>query len=200
MFSKLYYERYAAITIADFFSLNIENFKNKEMPDIQNEVDSIGVEVTQAITQHEGYVSKIRSKLFNKGHTGQEKQKIIESQYKKFNGGIMLINEIALISDYKHLRDTFESLKTTEKALIKKSGKYEIYKKFDKNYLYIFLENASFLESEIKEFLNKQINDTLYDGILLNTIDKLYFCNQESFSFKFYESDELIRFKSWAKL
>ena len=67
MFSKLYYERYAAITIADFFSLNIENFKNKEMPDIQNEVDSIGVEVTRSITSHEGYVSQIPRKYFNKG-------------------------------------------------------------------------------------------------------------------------------------
>lgn len=81
-YDKEYYESYALLIVSDLLGIDIENFdKYADRPDIQNKIDSIGIEVTRSITDHEGYIVALSNKHFGLGKSG----KVIQEEILEIN-------------------------------------------------------------------------------------------------------------------
>ena len=57
--NKRFYEKYANASLKFFYGENHKNFVLAESPDLQNEKDNIGVEVTRGISEYEGRLSRL---------------------------------------------------------------------------------------------------------------------------------------------
>lgn len=180
LFDKRYFEKYALLTIADCLNLNRNDFKIQDKPDIQNDVDSIGIEVTRAITQHQGFTIALANKHFGKGKSGIAIKKEIEGKHPDFKGSVTIIDEdIAVISPSKGMTDTQDHLIVAREAILDKEIKRKDYKVFDKNYLYLFLETSIFGEDEIAAFISDLAKEVTFDGFYINCIDKIFFYEYE---------------------
>lgn len=180
-------EVYALLTIADILKLNPNDFVVSDKPDIQNHKDSIGIEVTRAITKHQGYTINLANDFFSVRKKKQNKvfeaKKYIEEEYPNFEGNISIINgNIAAISPSKGYTFSENRLIEAKNAIIKKEENKENYKLFDKNYLYLFLYTTIFEKDEIEELLDIMIPLMSYDGIFINCIDRIYFHEIKDFS------------------
>ena len=179
-FNKNYYEKYALLTIVDCLKLNLNNFRLSDKPDIRNDVDSIGIEVTRAITTHQGYTNALSSKYFGKGKSGSSIKEKIEEEHPNFKGYVGLIDgETVFISSSKGLTDTQNRLNVAKQSILDKERKRHSYKLFDRNYLYVFLGTAIFSEYEITDFLSDLAKEVKFDGIFMNCIDKIGFHKPE---------------------
>lgn len=175
-FNKAYYEKYALLTIADCLHLNADNFRILDKPDLQNDMDSIGVEVTRAITQNEGFTIALTNKHFGKGKSGKSIKQEIENEFPVFNGNVMVISgDIAAISPSKGMVDTQNHLVVAENSILEKLRKFKGYKLFSKNYLYLFLETSIFEDDEIHNFVERLTLKTKFEGFLINCIDKIHY-------------------------
>lgn len=175
-YDKIYFEKYALLSIVDCLQLDLENFQLLDKPDLQNDTDSIGVEVTRAITQHVGFTNALTNKHFGKGKSGKLIKQEIEKMFPDFKGSVMVIpGDIATISSSKGMDDTQNRLVVAENSIMEKSSKLKDYKLFNKNYLYLFLETSIFEDDEIQSFTNRISQVTKFDGFLINCIDKIHF-------------------------
>lgn len=191
-YDKQYYERYALLTICDILKINVENFENSsDQPDLQNNFDSIGIEVTRAITDHEGYTNALSNKHFGQNKSGKAIKEEILASKQIFKGSIFVMdNDVAVISPSKGLTDFNSHLETARRSIDIKSEKQKSYKKFKKNYLYLFLGHSLFSKKMINEFLSNEIQKTNFDGIMINCIDRIYFLEKSKFKvFKINENE-----------
>ena len=123
-YDKIYFEKYALLSIVDCLQLDLENFQLLDKPDLQNDTDSIGVEVTRAITQHVGFTNALTNKHFGKGKSGKLIKQEIEKMFPDFKGSVMVIpGDIATISSSKGMDDTQNRLVVAENSIMEKSSK-----------------------------------------------------------------------------
>lgn len=189
------YEEYLAKEIVEK-NFNFGKFNvNNEKPDLQNSIDNIGIEVTQATFKNNEEmkfrVGHIDVKSRNKDgsvkefYTKDERNKKIEKFKKDYNKNnkticnfVEIDNSISLIgihSTQEAWRKVFEPL--IIKAFEAKIEKLQTYKKFNNNGVFIFTE--MFLKEEhLKHFYDvfKQLSENfkkekklIYDFIILNS-------------------------------
>ena len=66
MYNKNFYEKYALASMKFFYGKDLKNFVHSECPDLQNEENSIGVEVTRGISEYEGKFSRLAIECMEK--------------------------------------------------------------------------------------------------------------------------------------
>ncbi|MEG0409071.1 MAG: hypothetical protein RR623_09370 [Bacilli bacterium] len=175
--SKKQYEEYARLIVSDYFNLKIDNFILKERPDIHNEIESIGIEITRAISDREGHAYSLMNKYFGKGYNGGEILDEI-SKDSKFKGEVENHNGIASISAYKSF-DYLKKIDTLRYRIDEKRKKFVEYTHFDRNVLLIHFDTLYFPD-DICTILREEIEKGPFDSIFILTYDELFYATKLS--------------------
>ena len=210
-YDKKYFEEYAKQSLAFFLNEKMDNFltTGTERPDLQNPSDSIGIEVTQAISEHEAMSNNLCNRFFGKGLSGDDIKNEISKNPKywnKFKGNITSIGKTAAVSPTCGLVDFKEHLNKISFCIeknLKKINKANHYNIFKSNYLYIFSHNSLIDKDDIERLFPelKTLQDyspIKYDAYMINCINKIYIIYSNNFRISLHEyNDEDLRgFKS----
>lgn len=182
--TKKYYEAYAKISLIDIYNKKLKSAKttDKESPDIQDDLNNIGIEVTRSSSKIKCIVDSISNNLFNKGYKLDELKSIINKNYKSFNGNIGQIDNINYISPHKGLINNSTILKNIKNSIIKKSKLfYDHYKIYNENDLYIFTGDSTLNICDIQEIIDNLQNAKIpFNKIFINCIDKIFIWDKDS--------------------
>ena len=204
MYNKIFFERYAKASLEFFYKEKIVNFIQGESPDLQNEVDNIGIEVTRGISQYEGKVSRLESECMSQNlHLEQRFSRANRMFRKNFlgviheSGGFVITDPENGDNSYEiHIRQILGKIK------IKIEKLHKLYKKYDWNCLYIFSEYP--LKPKqlwvLADILNGE-NLIDYDLYFINAVDCTYVINaRDGFNYTChkYSASELCNFTDYA--
>lgn len=180
-YNKDYFEVYAMLTLSQHYKIDKAKFHtNVEKPDIQNYFDSIGIEVTRAITNHIGFTNSLINKYSDNGISGEKMRKEINREYPDFKGEVYVSeDDVASVFYTKELENLEDYLFTAKKAVKEKSRKYKSYVKFDKNLLYVYIPTSLFSKDKISDFFLEVRHFLVFDGLIINCINKIFFCEGE---------------------
>lgn len=200
--SNDYYEAYAKISLIDIYNKKLISSKviGVESPDIQDDINDIGIEVTRSSTNEECITDSISNTFFNKGYTLDELKSNIDKKFKSFKGTVGRIDNYNYISSSVGLVDTniiFDKIKT---QIIIKSEKFNNhYKKFKENDLYIFCGDSILNICDVQMIMNDLKNiEFPFDNIFINGIDKIFICNKNTIITKNINYNKLKYYKSAA--
>jgi hypothetical protein len=152
-YPKAYFEWYAYYSLESWLGDRYRNCHKSEAPDFQNYIDSLGIEVTRAMTPEEGFTW-----FFANENIGRDKNKIPKELLDRFRGQIYFDhnNRMKMISKNRGLLSTRKDILIVIDAVETKLHK------LNKNYK-VFSTNALYIFSPLKkEFINnviKRIND-----------------------------------------
>ena len=156
-----YKEEFDAIKSLDFyFKEMLGNFIKKDSPDFWNDIDNIGIEVTQS--NYDGEQTKILQQLHGKNYTYEQAHQVLRSydKYNKFKGTLGRITPDSndfYTSPTKGMVNTYSYFDNILEVITHKTQKLQTYKFFETNFLYI-LDFGFMLE-------DFDINDYLLPGI-----------------------------------
>lgn len=188
--TKEFYENYSIISLIDKYKHNLKYIYlyslETESPDWQSCEMDIGIEVTQAIEEMEGYELSVIRQVFGKGFTPQvAKQKIDKLSNGKMTNKVSEFNGLTIYSYHDGLFNTdilrVKILDSIQRKIIKLNKNFKIFKK---NWLYIFA-GTSIINIEdilkIKEgyFEIKKLYDVNFDKIFINALDSIYLIELE---------------------
>lgn len=200
--TKEYYEAYAKISLIDIYNKNLTSSKtiNKESPDIQDDINDIGIEVTQSATNEECISNSIANNLFHKNYNLDELKNEIAKKYKTFNGYIGRVQNCNYVSPYKGLVSTSKFCERIKNRIIEKSKLFhDHYKKYSENDLYIFTGNSLLNIQDIQETINDLKDFKIpFNNIFINCLDKIFICNKNNIIQKNIDADKLKYYKSEA--
>ena len=200
--TKEYYEAYAKISLIDIYNKKLISAKTigKESPDIQDDLNNIGIEVTRSSSNAECMTDAITNNLFNKGYKLDELKSLINKKYKSFNGSIGQIDNFNYISPYKGLISTSTTIENIKNRIIEKSKLfYDHYKIYNENDLYVFTGNSTLNICDIQEVIDNLQNIKIpFDKIFINCIDKIFILNKNDIVQKNINTEALRNYKSEA--
>lgn len=181
------YDEYALQMVALILDYDVKDFQLKDKPDIQNDVDSIGVEVTRGIDSRRGWAQSIAQRYLGKrrkGKSSQEIKQIIEQNEAKFlvQGNVMFTSdEMLLVSPTHGSTNSSERLNCASDIIKVKSEKLKNYAQFERNCLYLFLETAIFSKCEIQVWLKEFFTEPVFDIIFIDCFNFIYFHDRNQF-------------------
>lgn len=185
--NKRFYEKYANASLKFFYGENHKNFVLSESPDLQNEKDNIGVEVTRGISEYEGRLSRLANECMEQNLPLDKRVTRANKMFRKNFLGMFHENLGFVIADPSNSSDCGEIhvRHILEKIKIKTDKLENLYKKFDWNCLYVFAEYP--LKSRhiwiLTDLLSaEQLHK--YDIYFINALDRLYIINSRK-EFKF---------------
>ena len=188
--NKKYSEEYARLTL-QFCGFNKDNFENINKPDLQNNIDGIGIEVTQAISSDEGYFINICNKYFGKNMSPKEFKQKADVKSDKFKGVVFDNPGPLTISRLSYSRG--DSIEIIRERIIEKINLSEKYKKFQNLGLYIFaLYVWPSQEIEMKKEIYK-INICPFNFVIIMTSFNMFIFKDSKFeSFKINDDERII--------
>lgn len=189
MYDKNYYEEYARLTLEDIFPYDLANFSHADKPDIQNKIDSIGIEVTRAECS-----SLIQTSQYAKRFHGEKpSRKVID----RFHGEFFF-NKKGIVIGHSPSKG-FITPCTVEQivfALKGKKKKCPSYEQFSKMGVYFFTSLFEINDQEIQEL--KALDISPYDFIIVNSGNLIYMIENHQIR-QVNVSKKLAKFKSAAK-
>ena len=140
--NKRFYEKYANASLKFFYGENHENFVLSESPDLQNEKDNIGVEVTRGISEYEGRLSRLANECMEQNLPLDKRVTRANKMFRKNFLGMVHENLGFVIADPENGHDCGELhvRQIIEKIKIKTDKLQNLYKQFEWNCLYVFAE------------------------------------------------------------
>lgn len=204
MYDKEFYEKYALASLKFFYEDKYNNFFLSECPDIQNDIDSIGIEVTRGISEYEGKFSRLSFECMEKNLPLDQRFFRANRMFRKNFLGVMHENNAFFIADPQNGEDSYELhiKKIIEKIKIKIEKLNKLYKKFDWNCLYVFSEYPlKFRHIWVLADLMNADSLNNYDVYFVNALDRLYVINaRDNFNFtkRKYSASELCDFTDFA--
>ena len=187
MYDKEFYEKYALASLKFFYEERHQNFYLSECPDIQNEKDNIGIEVTRGISEYSGKFSRLYQECIENNLPLEQRFTRANRMFRKNFLGVIHENNAFVIADPQNGEDYSELhiREIVEKVKIKTEKFEKLYKKFEWNCLYIFSEYP--LKSKhiwiLADLLNAE-NLTKYDLYFINALDRIYVINsRDNFNF-----------------
>ena len=200
MYDKEFYEKYARASLEFFYGEKLKKFVLAECPDLQNDTDNIGVEVTRGISQYVGKMSRLANECMENNLTFDQKISRANRMFRKNFLGIIHESGAFVIADPQNGVDSYEIhiREIVEKIKIKVEKLDKLYKKFETNCLYVFTEYP--LKSKqiwvLADLMNAE-NLSQYDIYFINALDRVYVINAKD-NFKFtkykYSAAELCGF------
>lgn len=196
-YTKKYFERYARLSLQYLPFLDYQKFNCDDNPDLQNETDSIGIEVTRLILPQKAEYESIINRIMGKGLKYDDIKNDERIKPPRFKGKIHNINGIITSYYGKGLTNTDSYVTECIECIKKKCQKMKKYKKFDKKGLYIFMETAIGTEYLTKVYQQIDKIDNGFDFYLFNFIDTLYLYNHRKQTF-YYQVTNLKDLKKMA--
>jgi len=183
-YDEHYYHRYALLSVCHLFNFDIEDFVICDKPDLQSQKLNIGIEVTRAITKHDGLTYDLVNSYFGKGLSGDE---IVESINRinrkgKFKGFVGTINGVAIFSPTQGPYDSKKHRDLISNKILEKTQKFIQYKHFKKNGLYCFSHTSLINESDYPYILDACKNSA-FSLIFINCIDTIFYWNSPADTF-----------------
>lgn len=160
---KRYYEFYAKVIIEEMFNINLEVM---DKPDLQNEVENVGIEFTSAEDPDNKEIENLGIILVeNKARNRETVIKKIESKGGKYT-------EWAILGKATNFEDSKKRIYNVIENKLKKLNSRQ-FKKFKENDLCIFSTMRKIKKEEQKDFLEKiqEIQSKYQDK---NKFDKIY--------------------------
>lgn len=166
MYSKYYFEKYAQLTLG--ITEYGDSFTLDDKPDLQNAEKGIGIEVVNVETKEQGILRCIWNQYSGHGLSSNEfREKIRNPKLKQ-----KVIPDCGFMAMEVRSGDTQELVDFTIEVIRDKSRKYENYKHFTKNGLYLY--NHMF-EEQIRNLHQKIILEKFpFDFYIINIMGKLY--------------------------
>lgn len=188
-YPKAYYEWYAYFSLEGWLDNRYQNCFKSEAPDFQNDIDSIGIEVTRAMTPEDGFTW-----FFANENIGKNKNKIPKELLDRFKGQIYFDhnNKLKMISKNRGLLSTRKDILIVIDSIETKLHKLnKNYKVFDINALYIFSPiNNEFIDNVIRRLGDVQsIYDNAFKYIFITNNEYLYFVDTEKCTKKVLDID-----------
>ncbi|MBQ2645593.1 hypothetical protein IJG14_08500 [bacterium] len=205
MYDKEFYEKYAKSSLKFFYEEQYKNFTLSECPDIQNDIDNIGIEVTRGISEYSGKFSRLSQECLENNLPLEQRFTRANRMFRKNFLGVIHENNAFVIADPQNGEDYYELhiKQIFEKIKIKIDKLEKLYKKFEWNCLYVFAEYP--LKShQIWVLADLMCAENLiqYDIYFINALDRLYVINaKDNFNFTKhkYTAKELCLFTSEAQ-
>jgi hypothetical protein len=200
MFNKVYFEKYAILSLAWFVDKQLEPMleddENYESPDFQSEILDIGIEVVEAINSKQGEERFIVNEYFGKGVEAQNIIKEAEDRFgSKIKGKIINVNDVAVYGHSKGLVNFSNHLMYVQDKINLKTKKLNgNYKRFGENWLYVFTHSSLINEHDIKSVCDDwfEFTSDSFSLIILNCIDTIYAVSKDNI--RSYElNDEQLR-------
>lgn len=177
-------EEYAALQKLEFyFGDKLNNFGKHEEPDFWNEIDDIGLEITQS--NFDGEQTKILQQIHGKNYTYGEAINVLNKYDKKgkFKGQIGRISPTSdefYSSPTKGMVDTNIYFDAVVKIIDNKLTKLRHFKKFKENFLCI-IDHGHIIENfDLKDYILPKIIDiensynVIYNGYFIVQYDKIF--------------------------
>lgn len=199
-YNKDYFEKYALLSLVYCYDDKLHSMKKHERPDWIDENRSIGLEVTRALSPKDGERESIIERYFCKGYTPEEIINKANRELKcnkdmfKIADGICYVEKNVNYSDVKQL-----IIDTINTKISKLNSHYD---KFNKNWLYVFADSSLLYDGDIEEIILKINNigdNSSFDKIFINIIDKIYVIEDNSYSKIDVTDSELARIKKESK-
>ena len=164
-FDNVYFENYAMLTIEYFCPELKGHFCRSDKPDLQNEIDSISIEVTSSESERSRKVNAFaQSKLIGKKPSVSETESFWGELYLEEGRVIAYSDTEALITP-----KTEEAIK---EALCKKAQLFSQYQKFQHNGIYIFAP-VWFTLDDVGSI--KGLDHSPFDFLIINAQDVIVF-------------------------
>lgn len=167
-YSKNYFEKYAALSLTDFFKISEDDIILSDRPDLRIPICQHGIEVTQALTPEEA-VADMKKPLYK------------------------TLDMTPFDHDDQNISFVFEKI---DDAIERKLIKCKNYERYLNNGLYIFSHCHNLSEESLKAFLiQKNIPDDFYHYFFINCVTKLYCFDiqKQTISSLSFRRNELIR-------
>ncbi len=175
---KKYYEDLAKHTLTLFVNQKFEHLELLDKPDLQSDYLNVGIEVRECKNDDDGRTDAFIRETFNSDYSFEERKDKMRKM--KVSGYLeQLPNSSGIIFSSSEGLSNIESiiLKVLE-AIIDKNVKFNTYKKFSLNCLYLFCK-WNFQHFDIKEIIER---------IEVNNFDIIYFdCEDCLYSYDFRE-------------
>ena len=189
MYTKEYHEEYARLTLGFLLPYSINNFFCTDKPDIQNEADSIGIEVTWAGTQ-----DHMKSQSYGYKYLGlipslKERSNFMGEFYSK-EGKVYGFSPTKCLISPSDV--TINGIKT---AIIKKIKKCRSYSKFNEMGLYCYID-YSINDIELKDIMKLEISP--FNFLMVNTMNEIYLIKNNTYKCHKITGNELARIKKQA--
>jgi len=185
-YDKYYYERYAELTLYSIFPEWTSHFTRSDRPDLQNEIDGIGIEVTSSTP------SCIReAEVFGSRRLGKE---VSIKDERRFSGKFYLSSgrTAYACSPTKGLVDTDRSAEIIA-AITHKCSIWKDYRVFSKRGIYVFT-GTSLIDYEMIDKIEKSESFAFFHMVFINAYDRLYYY-ENGWKIKQFIDDELTEFK-----
>ena len=188
-YDKHYFERYAELTLYSVFPEWNSHFTISDRPDLQNEIDNIGIEVTSSTPSRIREVSAFGAKLLG--------EKVSIKDEKKFRGQLYLSSgKVAYAySPTKGLVDADRSPEIIS-AIAHKRDIWKDYSDFRRRGIYIFT-GTSLIDDEMLDKIEKHESFSFFHMVFVNAIDKIYYY-ENGWKTKEFTDEELSEFKKQA--
>lgn len=199
-YNKDYFEKYALLSLVYCYDDKLHSMKKHERPDWIDKNRSIGLEVTRALSPKDGERESIIERYFCKGYKPEEIINKANRELKcnkdmfKIADGICYVEKNVNYSDVKQL-----IIDTINTKISKLNSHYD---KFNKNWLYVFTDSSLLDDGDIEEIILKINNigdNSSFDKIFINIIDKIYVIEDNSYSKIYVTDSELARIKKESK-
>ena len=146
-YSKNYFEKYAALTLAAFFDIDEKDILLSDRPDLRIPLYHHGIEVTQALTPEEA-VADMKKPLYK------------------------TLDMTPFDHDDQNISFVFEKI---DDAIERKLIKCKKYERYLHNGLYIFSHCHNLSQESLKTFLiQKDVPHDFYHYLFINCVTKLY--------------------------
>lgn len=205
MYDKEFYEKYAKASLKFFYEEIHKNFFLSECPDIQNDIDNIGIEVTRGISEYSGKFSRLANECLEQNLPLEQRFSRANRMFRKNFLGVIHESNAFVIADPQNGEDYYELhiRQIIEKVKIKIEKLDKLYKKYEWNCLYVFSEYP-FKSKQIwvlADLMNaEKLNQ--YDIYFINALDRLFVINtRDNFNFtkRKYSASELCQFTKEAQ-
>lgn len=203
-YDKKYFEKYAQLTLEYIYPTYFKNFFNADSPDIQNTINSIGIEVCRAETDVDGKYIAFVNEYIGSNKTDEELTNLLckrlKQDTKKTSFLIKTCGDSRVFSQHKGLIDFDTYVSKIICAIKKKNNKIHIYKEkhnWKELGLYLFA-NITFQDYDIRNIIS-QIPKTKnhFDFFIINCFEILYLIKYNG-SFQKYDisQEQLSNIKS----
>jgi hypothetical protein len=183
-FDTHFFERYARVSLVDLVDHRFAELENKDKPDLQDNQQRLGIEVTRAIRQNRNVAYSLINEI-----VGKPIMDVSEEDWgdiTKYGYGYGLSNNIIGKTEYPYWATALPIKRMIDNKVSKVAN--GLYGKFETYGLYIFVkENMSdkFIKQIVDYIIKLQGNNQLkYSYMYISQIHKLFVCNLANASFE----------------
>lgn len=189
-YDKHYFERYALMTLYSVFPEWDTHFTRSEQPDLQNEIDDIGIEVTSSTPSHIREAEAFGQKILGKT--------VSTIDEKRFWGDLFLTPDRVAYA-YSPTKGLIDSDKSPEiiSAIKNKRDIWEGYKEYNVRGVYVFT-GTSIIDEEMLEKVVKSEAFSFFQLVFINAMDKMYYYHN-GWKKREFTDEELSDFKRKAQ-